>query len=151
MSGNVTALVGWIYIGEIQEHKHAPGNPHTCPTQRVWTLAPHTLHPTPYTLHPTPYTLDPRPCTLQPTPCTLHPAPCTLHPPPHTLHWFTPRKAAWPYAHLIASNPTLYTLHPTPYTFHWSRLTRRATTHSRDLYRRGAAGALDAQGTPTQS
>ena len=25
MCGNVTALVGWIYIGDIQEQKHAPG------------------------------------------------------------------------------------------------------------------------------
>ena len=32
-----------------------------------------------------------------------------------------------------------------------SRLTRRGTTHSRDLSGRGAARAEDAQGTPTQS
>ena len=32
-----------------------------------------------------------------------------------------------------------------------SRLTRRGTTHSRDLSGRGTARAEDAQGTPTQS
>jgi hypothetical protein len=32
-----------------------------------------------------------------------------------------------------------------------SRLTRGGTTHSRDLSRRGAARAEDAQGTPSQS
>ena len=28
MFGNVTALGGWIYIGEVQGQKHAPGMPH---------------------------------------------------------------------------------------------------------------------------
>ena len=40
MFGNVTAVVGWIYIGEIQEQKHAAHMLQTCglgSSLWVWT------------------------------------------------------------------------------------------------------------------